>query len=220
MVVTSSRVSTRTSSESALSAPAQVHPDTDWREQLPVLRAGAVTLRALRAADAASLCAALTDEHVTRFISPPPPSVQGFERFIAWSLAEQAAGRYVCFGIVPDGLEHPVGIIQVRQLQPGFGVAEWGFALGPEFWGRGLFSTAAAAVIDFAFDALGVHRLEARSAVANARGGAALRKLGATPEALLRRAFLRNGEYMDQTLWSLVASDWKQVRSLPLPRVH
>ena len=192
----------------------------DWRTGLPVLRAGAATLRQLHASDAPSLLAMLASEEVTRFISPPPTTVAGFERFIAWTLSEQAAGRYVCFGIVPDGCDAAVGIIQVRQLEPGFGTAEWGFALGSSFWGTGIFQAAASAVMSFVFDTVGVHRLEARAAVANGRGNAALRKLGAVPEGVLRRSFLRNGQYLDQVLWGIVAPEWTQLKLSPGARIH
>ena len=83
----------------------------DWRKELPVLRAAGVSLRELRPSDAASLKALLAADDVTRFISPPPSTVEGFERFIAWTLQEQTCGRYICFGIVPDGCEDAVGII-------------------------------------------------------------------------------------------------------------
>jgi ribosomal-protein-alanine N-acetyltransferase len=192
----------------------------DWRTGLPVLRAGAATLRQLHASDAPSLLAMLASEEVTRFISPPPTTVAGFERFIAWTLSEQAAGRYVCFGIVPDGCDAAVGIIQVRQLEPGFGTAEWGFALGSSFWGTGIFQAAASAVMSFVFETVGVHRLEARAAVANGRGNAALRKLGAVPEGVLRRSFLRNGQYLDQVLWGIVAPEWTQLKLSPGARIH
>jgi RimJ/RimL family protein N-acetyltransferase len=192
----------------------------DWRDHLPSLRAGAATLRQLHASDAPSLHAALTTDEVTRFISPPPSTVEGFRRFIAWTMNEQAHGRYVCFGIVPDGCEHAVGIIQVRQLDPGFATAEWGFALGSAFWGTGLFHASAQAVIEFAFEQVGVHRLEARAAVANGRGNAALRKLGAMPEGVLRKSFLRNGQYLDQVLWGIVSSDWIHGTPIELPRLH
>ncbi len=65
---------------------------TDWPDGLPVLRGKSVTLRELRASDAASLFALLTTEEVSRFISPPPSTVQGFEAFIAWTLRQRAAG--------------------------------------------------------------------------------------------------------------------------------
>src|SRR5206468_10550492 len=58
---------------------------SDWREGLPVLTGAQVVLRELRSSDATSLFALLTTEEVSRFISPPPTSVEGFERFIVWA---------------------------------------------------------------------------------------------------------------------------------------
>jgi RimJ/RimL family protein N-acetyltransferase len=154
----------------------------------------------------------LTTEEVARFISPPPTTIEGFERFIIWANAERQAGRYACFAVVPKGMDTAIGIFQVRQLEPGFAAAEWGFALGSPFWGTGLFSACAHLVLDFAFDTLGVHRLEARAAVRNGRGNGALRKIGATCEGVLRRSFLRNGEYLDQHLWSILDTDWRTMK--------
>jgi ribosomal-protein-serine acetyltransferase len=193
---------------------------TDWRTKLPLLYAAGATLRELRPSDAQSLMALLTTADVTRFISPPPATVEGFERFIAWTLHEQACGRYICFGVVPNGCTDAVGIIQVRQLDPGFGTAEWGFAIGSAYWGTGLFHATALAVMQFVFDEVGVHRLEARAALANGRGNAALRKLGARSEGLLRKSFLRNGEYLDQVLWAIVADDWIDVRPSEYISIH
>ena len=180
---------------------------TDWRQALPVLEGSRVTLRELRLKDAPSLLAMLTTEEVSRFISPPPTTVEGFERFIAWTHRERAAGNYLCFAVVPHGLDTAIGIFQVRQLDPGFSTAEWGFAIGSEFWGSGIFVDGAALVLDFAFDVVGARRLEARAAVANGRGNGALRKIGATKEGVLRKSFLRNGEYMDQALWTILADE-------------
>ena len=153
----------------------------------------ALTLRELRTSDAPALLELLTTEEVARFISPPPTTVEGFERFIAWAQRERAAGRYICFAVVPEGMDTAIGIFQVRQLDPTFATAEWGFAIGRAFWGTGVFSSAARLVVDFAFETVGVHRLEARAAVANGRGNGALAKLGAVREAILRRSFLRAG---------------------------
>ncbi|OFW45212.1 MAG: hypothetical protein A3J29_11010 [Acidobacteria bacterium RIFCSPLOWO2_12_FULL_67_14b] len=186
---------------------------TDWRVALPVLTGTNFQLREMRLDDAASLLAMLTTEEVSRFISPPPTTVEGFEKFIAWTHRERAAGNYVCFAVVPNGLDTAIGIFQVRTLEPGFGMAEWGFALGSPFWGTNLFADGARLVLDFAFNTVGVRRLEARAAVANARGNGALRKVGAVQEGVLRRSFLRNGVHHDQMLWSIFAEDWCQTSS-------
>ncbi len=182
---------------------------SDWRSGLPVLTGTTFTLRELRIDDAASLFAMLTTEEVARFISPPPTTVEGFERFIAWTHRERLAGNYACFAVVPQGMTSAVGIFQVRSLEPGFGSAEWGFAMGSQFWGTGMFAEGAGLVVDFAFDVIGTHRLEARAAVANGRGNGALRKIGAVQEGILRHSFLRNGQYYDQILWGILAEDWR-----------
>lgn len=184
---------------------------SDWKASLPVLRGRQVTLRALRRTDAPSLFALLTTEEVSRFISPPPTTVERFEQFIAWTHRQQQAGQYVCFAVVPQGMDVAVGIFQVRALDAGFATAEWGFALGSPYWGQGLFADGAAAVLEFAFDVLGVHRLEARSAVENLRGNGALRKTGAVCEGTLRRSFAKDGRAHDQHLWAILADEWRAV---------
>jgi len=193
----------------AMSQVATVEPlSTDWRQQLPVLTGSMVILRELRPSDAPSLFALLTTEEVSRFISPPPTTVDGFERFIAWTHRQRTAGSYACFAVTMRGDDTAIGIFQLRELEPGFGTAEWGFAIGSAFWGTGVFQDGAALVIRFAFETVGVHRLEARAAVRNGRGQGALRKMGAVQEGVLRKSFLKNGEYLDQTLWTILEEDW------------
>ena len=187
---------------------------SNWREALPVLAGKKVTLRELEVSDAAALFALLTPEEVSRFISPPPTTVEGFEKFITWARAERAAGRYACFAVVPHGMNTAVGLFQVRQLEAGFATAEWGFALGSAFWGTGLFIDGGQLVVDFAVDTLNVGRLEARACVANGRGNGALRKLGAVQEGVLRRSFLKNGQFLDQMLWSILADEWRQAKAV------
>ena len=202
------------------SAPVSAPAATDWRDGLPVLTGTMSTLRELTAADAPALLAMLSTEEVTRFISPAPVSVQGFERFIDWTARERAQGTHACFAVIPHGMDAPVGIFQVRQLEPGFATAEWGFAISSAFWGTGLFIDAARVVADFAFDVIEVHRLEARAAVLNGRGIGALRKIGAVPEGILRKSLLRNGEYLDQALWTILHDDWRAMRLATGFKVH
>jgi RimJ/RimL family protein N-acetyltransferase len=185
---------------------------SDWQRGLPVLTGKQVRLRELRASDAPSLFSLLTTQEVARFISPPPSTVEGFEKFIAWTLRQRTAGTYACFAVTLKGFDTAIGIFQVRETEPGFGTAEWGFAIGSPFWGTGVFEEAAQLVLEFAFDTLDVHRLEARAAVRNGRGTGALLKLGAVPEGVLRKSFLRNGEYLDQVLYAIVEDDWRAAR--------
>jgi ribosomal-protein-alanine N-acetyltransferase len=196
---------------------------SDWQSGLPLLHGDLVTLRELRSSDAGSLFALLTTEEVARFVSPPPTTVEGFERFIAWTLRQRLAGTYACFAVTLRGFDTAIGIMQVRRLERGFGTAEWGFMIGSPFWGTGVFQESAELVLDFVFDTLGVHRLEARAAVANVRGTGALLKIGAVQECRLRKSFHRDGAVQDQALYSILATDRRPARAVPVTpsiRVH
>jgi ribosomal-protein-alanine N-acetyltransferase len=182
---------------------------SDWRQQLPVLTGTRVGLRELRRSDAASLFAMLSTPEVARFVSPPPANVEGFERFIAWTLRQQTEGTLACFAVTLQGFDTAIGLFQVRQTAARFESAEWGFALGSAFWGTGVFEESAPLVLDFVFNTLEVHRLEARAAVQNGRGHGALVKVGAVQEGILRKSLLRHGQYLDQVLYSILAEDWK-----------
>jgi [ribosomal protein S5]-alanine N-acetyltransferase len=182
-------------------------PRGAWIGGVPTMGTQATTLRALLPTDAETLFSLLTTEPVGQFILPPPHSVEDFGRFIDWTHRQQEAGRHLCFGIVPPGQDTAVGVIQVRREASDCSTAEWGFVLSERFWGTGLFMASAELVLQFLFDTVGIHRLEARTIVGNARASGALKKLGAVQEGLLRGGFGRNGEYFDQILWSILAED-------------
>lgn len=206
----------------ALAPAAEKLSTSDWRQGLPTLGGRQVVLRELRPSDAASLFALLTTEEVSRFISPPPTTVEGFERFIAWASRQRAAGSYACFAVTVRGFDTAIGIFQIRDLGRGFATAEWGFAIGSPFWGTGVFEDAARMVVAFAFETLGVKRLEARAAVLNGRGNAALKKMGAVAECVLRKSFHRRDDYLDQVLYAILDVDWHGARTAKTgqPIVH
>src|SRR5215216_1556051 len=187
---------------------------TDWTKGLPVFQGQRMMLRELVKSDAPTLLSMLATEEVAKFISPPPTTPEGFGKFIQGAIRERQAGNQMTVGIVPEGFDHAVGLVQVRAIAPRFSVAEWGFAIGSPFWGTGLFLASARMTLDFAFQHTDVNRLEARAVVENGRGNGALRKLGAVQEGVLRGSLLKDGKYLDQIMWSIVARDWFQAKAV------
>jgi ribosomal-protein-alanine N-acetyltransferase len=195
-------------------ANADFNTGADWTTGLPVLKGRKMMLRELVKTDALTLLSMLSSEDVAKFISPPPTTPDGFERFIAWAQRERQAGNQFTFGMVPEGFDHAVGLVQVRAVAPRFSVAEWGFAVASSFWGTGMFLAGARMTLDFAFQHTSVNRLEARAVVQNARGNGALRKLGAVQEGVLRGSLLKDGKYLDQIMWSILSQDWFQAKAV------
>jgi RimJ/RimL family protein N-acetyltransferase len=190
---------------------------SDWRHALPVLSGNKVMLRQLEVSDAPLLFAMLTSEEVSRFISPPPTTVEAFEKFIIWTHAERQAGRYACFAVVPHGVKHRGRFVPAAPTRKGLRDSRVGLRARLGILGHRNLRRQRQLVVDFAVETLKVCRLEARACVANGRGNGALRKLGAVQEGVLRRSFLKNGQFLDQMLWSILAEEWRQAKALWAP---
>lgn len=211
-----------------LSAPhaatSPVQPATaplNWREELPTLTRPAVTLREPSLADAVALLTALP-EHALREIvaAPPPATVAGFETFVARLQADRRAGLLAAWAIVPDEPRVPVGLIGVRAMDAQASMVEGFAVIAEEFRGTPLFQTAGRMMLSCLFGPMRAHRAEFRVDVRNGRANGALRKLGATQEGLLRRARRQDGEFHDQVLWAIVATDWSDQRVIRSLSVH
>jgi ribosomal-protein-alanine N-acetyltransferase len=187
-----------------------------WIDGLPELSGDRIRLRELVESDGPSLCEHFRDAEVGRYIPPPPTTLNGFSRFLAWAVEHRQIGQFICYGMVPEGSRDAVGVFQVHRLDPSFRNAEWGFVLGRPYWGTGLVLRGARTLLDFLFAEAGVERLEARAMVANGRANGLLRKLGGTEEGHLRRSFLLGGQYHDDALWSILRCDWEAGRNRTL----
>lgn len=82
-----------------------------------------------------------------------------------------------------------------------------GYWVGEEFAGKGLMSEAVRALIPFAFDRLGLHRVEAACLVVNEPSQKLLRRVGFTDEGTARKYLRINGEWQDHLLFAMLASD-------------
>jgi ribosomal-protein-alanine N-acetyltransferase len=188
-----------------------------WRRALPELRSDRVVLRELKRSDAPALHHVASIPEISRHTWPPPPTLEAVERYIEWTLVKRARGEYLCFGVIPRPETEIAGMFELRSFHAALARVELGFVLDPRWWGSGVFVEAAELVCSFAFNVLGVHRIEARASAENPRGNAALRKIGARIEGRLRSAFMSEGRHIDQYLWAIVT---EACRSVVCPPAH
>jgi [ribosomal protein S5]-alanine N-acetyltransferase len=179
-----------------------------WTDRVPPLQGDLTTLREVSASDVYSLFTLFSNPAVTAHMAPPPPTLAKFAGFVEWSHQQRAQGHGVCFGIVPEGMTSAVGILQVR-LEPTLTDAEWGFVLSTHFWSTGVFSDAANVLVEFAFTAMRLERLEARIALRNRRAHAAVQKLGARYETTLEGASPQGIPRDPESVWGLRENDWR-----------
>jgi len=186
-----------------------------WTDRVPPLHGDLTTLREVAASDVYPLFTLFSDPAVTEYMAPPPPTLAKFAGFIEWSFQQREQGRGVCFGIVPDGMEVAVGILQIR-FDPTLSGAEWGFVLSTHFWSTGVFS----ALAEFAFTTMRIERLEARIALRNRRAHAAVEKLGARFETTIERSSPQGIPRDPESVWGLREHDWRNRLRDPRASVH
>ncbi|WP_219471840.1 GNAT family N-acetyltransferase [Nonomuraea rhizosphaerae] len=129
-------------------------------------------------------------------------------RAVLHSYAEKAAtdtGRI--YGIWTDG--ELVGGVLFRTMNLGHGTAEAGCWLEPSAAGKGLVTRAVRAIIDWAVEERGVHRVEWQVAAANSASVAVARRLGMTRDGVLRESYVHRGRRHDVEIWSVLAPEWR-----------
>ena len=193
---------------------------SNWRSELPPLAARTVRLREPVAQDLGSFVTLLSLADASRFGMNDQISELSVQGLITRAARDRNNGLSFTYAITMGVARPPIGLIQVRQLDPGFDAGEWECTLSPSARGTGAFEESVRLIGSFAFGLVGVRRLETRVLLQNGRGNTALRKLGAVEEGVLRRSVRRNGEYVDQVLWSLLKEDWGDRWVSIAPRVH
>jgi RimJ/RimL family protein N-acetyltransferase len=129
----------------------------------------------------------------------------GARKFLQRYAHLQATDEGRIYGIWLDG--QLVGGTLFRVFDVHAGVCELGVWLTPEAEGRGLVTHASRHMIDWAFGARGMSRVEWLCTPRNKRSIAVAQRLGMTRDGVLRSVFELNGERQDMEVWSLLADE-------------
>ena len=82
--------------------------------------------------------------------------------------------------------------------------AEMGYMLHPDFWKKGLMKEALRAVIDFGFNKICLHSIEAHINPGNAASAGLLEKLNFVREAYFKEDYFFRGKFLDSAVYSLL----------------
>jgi ribosomal-protein-alanine N-acetyltransferase len=97
-----------------------------------------------------------------------------------------------------------IGATGFDALDVGHCRGEFGYSLSRHYWGRGLATEAAKAVVQFGFEAMGLYRIEAKCMVENVASERVMQKVGLSFEGILRGYWLKHGAYQDVKLYSIL----------------
>jgi putative acetyltransferase len=187
-------------------------PDAERRRPRPPIEvpaggiiAGGLVLRPWRTADIPDIPAAVDDPEIHRWVDiiPNPYTPDDATEFVSRARRDLVEGQGVSLAIRGDGgLLGAVGI-RLPAYQPGVGEVGYWVAAGAR--GRGVATTATAALTDWAFGALGLHRVELYATTDNAASRAVAERAGFELEGI-RRAWRKiHGEPRDFAAYARLA---------------
>lgn len=112
--------------------------------------------------------------------------------------------------------EQVVGLVELTVTDASAGIAEVGYAVHPDEWGRGVASAATRLAVRFAFDQLGMHVLRATCDTTNVASVRVLEKLGMQLEQTIPHHVWLGSRWRDTHVFSLCAAG--RVTTLPANR--
>lgn len=178
----------------------------------PVLTSGRLSLRQLRLTDAPALFPMLSDAEVMRWWSSGPHgAVAETEAYLAFNAAEDQGHR--CWAIT---MGDDLALGWVVLIDRRAGVAEIGYILRRDVWGRGIAREAVACVIAHGFDALGLRRICADVDPENGGSIALLERLGFRQEGRLRAEWETHIGIRDSLIFGLLRTEWKDAHERSL----
>jgi [ribosomal protein S5]-alanine N-acetyltransferase len=167
-------------------------------------------LRIVEEGDLPALLKINGDDEVTRFL--PYPTWQSLVDGQAWLaryrvlIMTSTAWQFV---VIEKASASVIGTCLLFRHEPASARMELGYVLGRAHWGQGLMCEALTALISQTFTAYGLRRLEAEVNPDNRASDALLRRLGFTPEGLLRKRWAAKGAVYDVRLYGLLSDEWR-----------
>lgn len=175
----------------------------------PTLETQRLILRPFQLEDEGEVYRICKEKEIAAFTSTIPhpyPRAQA-EHWIKQQPDNWRQGKSIVLALVIKRTKRIIGSIGLTICETDQN-AELGYVVEKESWGNGYCSEAAAELLRFGFDRLGLHRIHAHHVTANPASGRVLEKVGMREEGLLRGHVRKWGVFHDVKVWGILAKDY------------
>ena len=171
----------------------------------PILASERLQFRKLTATDAPEILALRGNPETMRFI--PRPLLTDIEGALAHikSINDKIEENLdINWAVTEKNSDKCIGIMGFYRTQPEHFRAELGYMILPEYWGKGYVTEAVTTLLNFAFNTLKFHSIEAVIDSRHKASERVLQKNGFTKEAHFVENFYYNNEFTDTVIYSLL----------------
>ena len=176
---------------------------------MPELETERLSLRAIKKSDLNDIHEYASNPKTSQFLLwEKHASVEYTKKFVDIVLTKYKFGEYHDWAIVLKENQKMIGTCGFTRIDGENSIAEIGYVLNPTYWGYGLATEAAKKIVDFAFNVLGVNRVEARFLFGNEASLNVMRKIGMKFEGYLREYQLVKGSYRTVGISSILKREY------------
>ena len=169
----------------------------------PVLHTGRLVLRKMEPADADALLFLRSDPTILQYLDRDPIHSTAEAALFIKRIADSVdRNEGINWGISLKDDPTLIGTIGFWRLLKEHFRAEIGYLLHPQHWGKGLVSEAIAAVMEYGWNDMGLHSVEANVNPQNAASIRVLQKAGFVQEAYFRQNYFYRGRFLDSLIFS------------------
>ncbi|MEK4760013.1 GNAT family N-acetyltransferase [Viridibacillus sp. FSL E2-0187] len=184
----------------------------DVYSKLPILETERLILRKISFEDLNDMHTYCSNEEVARNCTwNKHESLADTEEFVRFILNKYEFDQYALWGIEDKETGILIGTIDFVSWQPKQQIAEIGYAISQAYWGRGIVTEAAKAVIAFGFEEMDLVRIQAKCLIKNVGSARVMEKVGMSYEGIIRKGLLVKGTHHDLKLYSILREEYKQV---------
>ncbi|MBL7717221.1 MAG: GNAT family N-acetyltransferase [Flavipsychrobacter sp.] len=171
----------------------------------PVLETERLLLRNLREYDKHEMFAIRSNPIAMQYIPRPmAKTLEDAAALVELILGNTERNERINWAITEKGSDKMLGVIGYVGFNTNSARAEVGYVLNPDCFGKGIGYEALKAVVNYGFEVIGLHSIEAIIRPENRASIRLVEKLGFVREAYFRDYIYFNGEYLDETVYSLL----------------
>lgn len=135
-------------------------------------------------------------------------SIDDARAFISFILGRYERDEAGEWGIVLKENNKLIGSIGFASCDMKNRRAEIGYVLARPYWSQGIMTEALKRVLKFAFEEIGLNRIECCHFLPNERSGRVMQKAGMSFEGIARQKMFVKGQYWDVKQYAILRSDW------------
>ena len=170
----------------------------------PVIATDRLLLRQFNETDLEHVYRGLSDPEVISYYGISFSTLEETKKQLNWFSEIEKSGTGIWWAICSADNTSFYGAVGLYYLKQEHKKAELGFWLVAEQWGRGITTEAVQKVIQFGFDEMDLHRIEAQIETGNNASKRVMKKLFFSYEGTLRDYEIKNGRYISLDIFSML----------------